>query len=90
MGYQELSEEVFIDIGEGGSKLVVDGQPQEFTRQNGKINEVIITIGDIEYEFKLKTGENFYFVISQEIGGEKHVVTSPEEEGKTKGKKDKD
>ncbi len=38
-------------------------------------NEVVVTINSIEYPFKLEKGENFYFVISQEIGGEKHVVT---------------
>ena len=37
--------------------------------------KVIVTINSIEYEFKLKPGENFYFVISQEIEGEQHVVT---------------
>lgn len=29
-----------------------------------------------DYQFKLKRGENFYFVIWREIKGEKHVVTS--------------
>ncbi len=40
--------------------------------------KVIVPIGEpvINYEFNLKPGENFYFVISQEIGGEQHVVTS--------------
>ena len=37
--------------------------------------EVIVTINGVEYSFKLEQGENFYFVISQEIGGEKYVVT---------------
>ncbi len=36
--------------------------------------EVIVTINSIKYPFELEKGENFYFVISQEIGGEKHVV----------------
>jgi len=38
-------------------------------------DKVIVTINGIEYVFKLKPGENFYFVISQEIGGEQYVVT---------------
>lgn len=37
--------------------------------------EVIVTINSIKYPFKLEKGENFYFVISQEIGGEQYVVT---------------
>ncbi len=37
--------------------------------------KVIVIIHGVEYVFELEKGENFYFVISQEIGGEKHVVT---------------
>ena len=37
---------------------------------------VIATINNIDYEFILKPGENFFFVISQEIEGEKHIVKS--------------
>lgn len=39
-------------------------------------DKVTLVIGDSEYEFELKRGENFYFIISQEVGGEQHVVTS--------------
>ncbi len=42
--------------------------------ESGK--EVIVTINGIDYEFKLKPGENFYFVISQDIGGEQYVITN--------------
>jgi len=38
--------------------------------------EVIVTINSVEYIFKLKKGENFYFVISQEIEGEQYVITT--------------
>jgi hypothetical protein len=34
------------------------------------------TSGATDYQFSLKKGENFYFVIWREIKGEKHVVTS--------------
>jgi len=37
--------------------------------------EVIVTINSVEYKFKLKPGENFYFIISQEIGEEEHIIT---------------
>lgn len=39
-------------------------------------NKVVVQIDGIEYEFDLKSGENFYFIISQEIGEEEHIVTS--------------
>ncbi|MBA7693811.1 hypothetical protein ES703_102400 [subsurface metagenome] len=37
--------------------------------------EIIVTINGTEYKFKLKSGENFYFIISQEIEGEEYIVT---------------
>ncbi len=77
IGYQEINpEEVYIDIGEGKSPLQIMGKTQEFSAGSEEISKVVVTIAGIEYQFRLKRGENFYFVIWQEIGGEKHVVTS--------------
>ncbi len=36
---------------------------------------VVIRIEDVDYEFDLILGQNFYFVVSQEIEGEKYIVT---------------
>jgi hypothetical protein len=55
--------------------LEVMGVTQEFTT-SGNIYNVIIRIGNTDYEFRLRYGENFYFVIWQKVGGETHVVTS--------------
>jgi len=41
--------------------------------RNGKIK---VKIKQKDYEFELKDGENFYFIISQEIDGETHVETN--------------
>jgi len=38
-------------------------------------NSVTLNIDENSYIFTLKSGENFYFVISREIGGEEYVVT---------------
>ncbi len=52
------------------------GETEGFTLGAGEsISKVVIRIADVDYEFRLKSGENFYFVIWQSIGGEKHVVT---------------
>ncbi len=56
--------------------LKLTGETEEFDIEGGDIYNVVIRIEDVEYEFKLKSGENFYFVIWQKIGGEKHVVTN--------------
>ncbi len=77
IGYQELiTEEIQVDVGRGVSPLqITEGSPtsaQYFPRGN----KVKIIINDVEYEFKLNSGENFYFVIYQEIEGEEYVITN--------------
>jgi len=56
------------------------GQTQEFLPTSGEIDKVVIKIGkpgeETEYEFALSAGENFYFVIWMNIGGEKYVINS--------------
>ncbi len=72
--YQDLASEVSVDIGEG-IRIIQTGK-SEFIPKDGKIEKVVIKIGDLAYDFDLEQGENFYFVISQEIEGEQYVVTS--------------
>jgi len=78
MAYQIINESVSVSIDNGVAQLVqIDSLgegSQEFSV--GSMSKVVITIGGVVYEFQLKPGENFYFVISQKIGGEKYVVTS--------------
>lgn len=77
IGYQELaSEEVSVDVGSGSSSLVISEDTYTLEEFYPSGNKVVITINGAEYEFKLRHGENFYFVISQEIGGEQYVVTN--------------
>jgi len=38
--------------------------------------DITIKVDSNDYKFKLASGENFYFVISQEVGGEKYVATN--------------
>lgn len=74
IAYQDISsEDVYITSGTIIEELVSG----VFTIiENPSGNKIVITIGDDDYEFKLKTGENFYFVVSQEIGDETYVVTN--------------
>jgi len=46
---------------------------QTITPEGGKVT---VKIGEDEYPFELKPGENFYFIISQQVGEEQVVVTS--------------
>jgi hypothetical protein len=86
LGYQEINNEsVCIKLNppsEGSSENAecIPLQMQEtqtFSPDNtGAINVVVIRIDSNEYQFRLKPGENFYFVIWQKAGGQKNVVTS--------------
>ena len=53
------------------------GETQDYASSE-EISKVSIEIAGITYQFDLQPGENFYFVIWREIGGEKYVVTSDE------------
>ena len=77
IGYQQAaeSESVCIKIDSGDCVPYVGGEKiQEFT--GAGMSKAAIVIGDVQYEFKLREGENFYFVIWQRNGGEKNVVTN--------------
>ncbi len=52
-------------------ELIEVDMSDHVTREAGKI---IIAIDDVEYQFDLAAENNFYFVISQEIEGEKYIV----------------
>jgi hypothetical protein len=47
-------------------------------RPDESSKEVVVDIEGNEYNFKLQPGENFYFIITQEIEGEQFVVKSDE------------
>lgn len=81
IGYQDIiPEEVRVclnleDLDSCKNYLLI-GETEEYTKPAGEIDKIKVIIGGIEYEFSLKEGENFYFVIWQEIGGDKYVVSS--------------
>jgi len=53
--------------------LGTDVARETFTPRGGKVT---ITIEGVNYDFNIKPGENFFFVISQELEGEQHVAIS--------------
>jgi hypothetical protein len=82
VGYQDIEgESVCVKLNPSSSTPCQDysniGETQTFTPSVGsEISIVVIMIANTQYEFPLNTGENFYFVIWQNIGGEKQVVKS--------------
>ena len=79
IGYQDIANEsVCIKLNIYSSECVPYTQIGTTTEypSTTTLTKVAINIGGNEYQFSLKSGENFYFVIWQKVGGEKHVVTS--------------
>ena len=82
IGYQDITaESVCIKLNPNErntncTEYTTIGTTQEYLSGGVTISKVAIDIGGNEYQFSLKKGENFYFVIWQKVGGEKHVVTS--------------
>jgi len=80
VGYQELTTDVpQIDLSLGETAVIQTTEEGDVVEIKGEYfpetKVVIVTINEIEYEFELKAGENFYFVISQKIGDEGYIVT---------------
>lgn len=70
--YENFSDVVTLD----GNALVDSGGYFEISVVPG--NNVSATINQTEYVFKVKQGDNFYFIISQDIEGEKHIFANAE------------
>ena len=70
--YQELeNEDIFVN-GDDISTLA-DGTRNDYS---SPANPTTITIGSDIYEFELTDSDEIHFIISQNIGGEKHVVAN--------------
>ena len=69
-GYQELNKRVSLD----GS--VITTSSGEFI---GGIDptgtDIILTIDDSSYDFEIKSGKNFYFILSQKINRGEYIIT---------------
>ena len=76
VSYQQLTEEVSIDVSGSSPLIISEGGTQTYTFFPTGTKRVVITLNGNEYEFRLKPGENFYFVISQEIGEEQYIITN--------------
>lgn len=70
---------IFGNTSESGLQIVVyDGtslSQENFVLDESAPGKVSVEIESVVYQFDLSAGYNFYFVVSQEVGKEKHVVT---------------
>ena len=78
IGQEGLENDLEIDFGISGDAIKRFATKEYFPKGKDSIigNKIKVKIRENEYEFELKQGENFYFIISQKVGEEKHVATS--------------
>ena len=75
LGYTDMtSGSVSITDESGTTSLQITEEGQFYEEVTPQGNKVVIEVEGNEYEFKLKPGENFYFVITENVDGERYVV----------------
>ena len=74
-GYKKLnSGSIFIDIGSGNEVLNLNKEEYNSRSFSSPTESIKVTVDDIEYAFTINPGENFYFILSKEINGEKYIL----------------
>ena len=78
-GYHEfIEEEVSLKIGDA-APVTIDIPQDDYIEADfpglSANQKVKINTSDLNYEFELREGENFYFVLSQEVDQEHYVVS---------------
>ena len=76
-GYKKLSSgTIFIDVGSGNEALNLNKGEYNSRDFLNPAESIKVTVDGIEYNFILKSGENFYFIISKEIEGEVYISSN--------------
>lgn len=71
ISYQEV---LTGTINLGGQVIQITETQGVIQNQDPRGNTIEVEIKGTTYTFELKEGENFYFLIQQEVGEEKHVI----------------
>ncbi len=76
VGYSQTDTLIHINTGTQQSNLQINAGETSSQEFNSPSNNIIITINGEDYLFELEKGENFYFVIVDNAGGENYVITN--------------
>ncbi len=74
VGYAQSDTTIYFDAGSGKTPININEKEITSEEFSPESDNITLTINETDYDFELKEGENFYFVVSQDIGGEKHVA----------------
>lgn len=76
-GYKKLdSGTIAIDIGNGNQELTLNKGVYNSKKFSNPQENIKVIVNEITYDFSLKSGENFYFIISKELEGERYIITN--------------
>lgn len=74
-GYKKLnSGSIFINVGSGNQELILNKEIYNSSEFINPQENIKVIVNEIEYDFSLKSGENFYFILSKEIEGEIYII----------------
>ena len=73
---QDFSETIELEFDAGSiSPQIVQGETYKYSFSVAG-NQTSLIIDDSTQDFELNYGENFYFIVSQQIKGDKYIVTN--------------
>jgi len=76
-GYKKLSSgAIFINAGSGNETLNLNKGEYNSRDFLNPAESIKVTVDGVRYDFILRSGENFYFIISKEINEEKYIFTN--------------
>ena len=74
-GYKKLnSGSIFINVGSGNQELILNRGVYNSSEFINPQENIKVIVNEIGYDFSLKSGENFYFILSKEIEGEIYII----------------
>ena len=74
-GYKKSnSGSISINVGSGDQELILNKGTYNSIELINPQENIKVTVNEITYDFSLKSGENFYFIISKELEGEIYLI----------------
>lgn len=75
-GYKKKSSgSISIDTGNGSQEFTIGKGQYKSTDIPSPSEDIKLTVNNVDYSFHLEVGENFYFVMSKEVNGERYIIT---------------